>query len=378
MRLTCPNCGAQYEVPDDVIPSGGRDVQCSNCGSTWFQDAAETQLTEKGDPVAPQADGKDITASADAQTAPDPFEEVEPPDLRLDDQPDPDETPPSEVSAPAAEQDDDFPEHDDVTDDLADEERDNAGNDWNLEHDPRWDTPEAPEVQFTEDTPDTDAQNQLADADDDQAEHDDTDDGDDEYGEPLPSASTLPRGLDASITDVLRQEADHESRARLAEENQTLETQTEMGLDAPDDEANRHAIQARARMRRLRGQPEETSPTPAPAARDSRRDLLPDIEEVNSTLRKSGETSRTAELLPVVAPNTRRTRGFRLGFAVALLIAVAALLVYSSHAELSQNYPAAAPYIERFVSGANASRVWIDGQVTQLFLWLDRIASGGV
>ncbi|EEE38721.1 MJ0042 family finger-like domain protein [Rhodobacteraceae bacterium KLH11] len=37
MRLTCPNCGAQYEVPDEVIPEGGRDVQCSNCEETWFQ-----------------------------------------------------------------------------------------------------------------------------------------------------------------------------------------------------------------------------------------------------------------------------------------------------------------------------------------------------
>ncbi len=37
MRLTCPNCSAQYEVPDDVIPAGGRDVQCSNCEHTWFQ-----------------------------------------------------------------------------------------------------------------------------------------------------------------------------------------------------------------------------------------------------------------------------------------------------------------------------------------------------
>ena len=36
MRLVCPNCDAQYEVPDQVIPEGGRDVQCSDCGNTWF------------------------------------------------------------------------------------------------------------------------------------------------------------------------------------------------------------------------------------------------------------------------------------------------------------------------------------------------------
>jgi predicted Zn finger-like uncharacterized protein len=40
MRLICPNCDAQYEVPDNVIPEAGRDVQCSDCGNTWFQGPA--------------------------------------------------------------------------------------------------------------------------------------------------------------------------------------------------------------------------------------------------------------------------------------------------------------------------------------------------
>jgi predicted Zn finger-like uncharacterized protein len=44
MRLTCPNCKAQYEVADSVIPEGGRDVQCSSCGNTWFQYPAEVAL----------------------------------------------------------------------------------------------------------------------------------------------------------------------------------------------------------------------------------------------------------------------------------------------------------------------------------------------
>lgn len=37
MRLTCPNCKAQYEVEESVIPEAGRDVQCSACGHTWYQ-----------------------------------------------------------------------------------------------------------------------------------------------------------------------------------------------------------------------------------------------------------------------------------------------------------------------------------------------------
>ncbi len=36
MRLTCPNCAAQYEIDASLIPRDGREVQCSNCSQTWF------------------------------------------------------------------------------------------------------------------------------------------------------------------------------------------------------------------------------------------------------------------------------------------------------------------------------------------------------
>lgn len=54
MRLICPNCNAQYEVSDDAIPPGGRDVQCSNCQLSWFQ-------TEK--PILP---GRDMLTLSNA------------------------------------------------------------------------------------------------------------------------------------------------------------------------------------------------------------------------------------------------------------------------------------------------------------------------
>lgn len=46
MRLVCPNCGAQYNVADDAIPPGGRDVQCSSCHQTWFQTDHATATAE--------------------------------------------------------------------------------------------------------------------------------------------------------------------------------------------------------------------------------------------------------------------------------------------------------------------------------------------
>ncbi len=87
MRLICPNCVAQYEVDQDVIPPEGRDVQCANCGHNWFQDSVqmfsadtETPLGA-GDPdsdVPPELfndlEGKLSTpfASARANMAPNP------------------------------------------------------------------------------------------------------------------------------------------------------------------------------------------------------------------------------------------------------------------------------------------------------------------
>ncbi len=38
MKLICPKCQAQYEIPDVAIPDTGRDVQCANCNETWFQE----------------------------------------------------------------------------------------------------------------------------------------------------------------------------------------------------------------------------------------------------------------------------------------------------------------------------------------------------
>ena len=84
MRLTCPNCSAQYEVPDEVIPEEGRDVQCSNCEKTWFQpkhpEDAASQLAE---PVVEDAQAEEIEVQPVPEPEPkaetDPTPEPEPP-----------------------------------------------------------------------------------------------------------------------------------------------------------------------------------------------------------------------------------------------------------------------------------------------------------
>lgn len=44
MRLICPECEAQYEIADGLIPPEGRDVECSACGHGWHQPGAPKLL----------------------------------------------------------------------------------------------------------------------------------------------------------------------------------------------------------------------------------------------------------------------------------------------------------------------------------------------
>ncbi len=355
MRLTCPNCGAQYEVPDDVIPAEGRDVQCSNCGDTWFQAHPDALLPEEDAPEEVQT-----TASADdagdTEEATETFDEVEPPDVSFDEDPD---------------------EYTDVD-----------GNDWDLDDD--WqDTPpesapveeaashgaEADEASQTDGTDEHDESPEIPDDEDADEALDDTPSESDNDEPDSPQR----RGLDPSVADVLRQEAEHEANVRAAEERETLETQTELGLGTPGPDVTQRATEARDRMRKLRGLTDE-APAPEPEEispqRDSRRDLLPDIEETNSTLRHSGDMAQPAGADSALPSGADRGRGFRLGFVLVILLAAAAVYVYSSHDKLAASYPQFAPQIEGFVDSANNTRVWLDTKVTGLFLWLNEIAGG--
>lgn len=42
MRLVCPNCAAQYEIDRSLFPAEGTEVQCSACGTVWFEPGSAT------------------------------------------------------------------------------------------------------------------------------------------------------------------------------------------------------------------------------------------------------------------------------------------------------------------------------------------------
>lgn len=70
MRLVCPNCGAQYEVDDRVIPESGRDVQCSACGHAWYQmPAGRDEAAGAEEPVVDEQLLEDETGEAELAEA---------------------------------------------------------------------------------------------------------------------------------------------------------------------------------------------------------------------------------------------------------------------------------------------------------------------
>ncbi len=266
MRLTCPNCGAQYEVPDQVIPIDGRDVQCSNCGTTWFQDHPDNPQP------SPQTAEPEVE---DWETDADEAEYFEDPDNFEDPEPEPPADP--------------------------------------LEDD---------------------------------------DDEEEEYQPAVPER-------DANINDVLREEAEREARLRAQEEASGLESQPDLGLEPPEDDARRRAEEARARMARLRGE-EPAAEDPIPET-ESRRGLLPDIDEINSSLKNTDKAVAPASA-PVVsgARPRRRSGGFSRGIAISLLIALALLLIYSNAPKISAALPQADPALNAYVAVIDNARIWLD------------------
>lgn len=193
--------------------------------------------------------------------------------------------------------------------------------------------------------------------------------------DPGPAAPVQQRhSLDESMLAVLREEAERETQARAREAARAagrgIESQPELGLpEAPSP--------SRLRIRqRPAPDPDDLDPDPATApadvhdappepvtqqARGARRELLPDIEQINSTLDASSAARKGGAQLRVPAAPERRRAGFRLGFLLVLLLAVLAALAYVQAPRIAGSLPAAAPVIEGYVASVDRARIWLDG-----------------
>ena len=310
MRLICPNCGAQYEVQNDVIPESGRDVQCSNCGHTWFQEPAS---------ALEESEFEDVTGPPRDETA----EEAE-------------------ETAQAAEEAEQPPTASDVGKELTAEVMREAGDVLPEESQPEQAATQ--EAHPDEEAPESDrAEEELA-----------------QEGQPeeTPPEATQ---LDEAVLGILREEAEIEIEARMGDAGNDLEIQTDLGLEEGVDDADHRARAVQERTARLRGiEPEE------PDSLHTRSDLLPDIEEINSTLRATSdrqEEGAPAEEPPIV--RARKRRGARLGLALAVLIAAVALLAYVYAPVIIDKLPQSKTYLTAYVDQVNSLRLWIDGLMKQ-------------
>lgn len=289
MRLICPNCGAQYEVPDDVIPDAGRDVQCSNCGDTWFQHHPNHE------PAVADEDGEGES---------------------LDSPPDTQESEPEVEPVVEAEQDSEEAE---------------------------------PEAQPPEPEPQKEG--------------------------PTPSR----RDLDPAIADILRQEAEYEEKERAKESRGGIETQPDLGLAIEGTDERTKQVQAR--MARLRGTPEEDGArneevSTADIDPNSRRNLLPDIEEITSSL--SSDDSH-----PVPAPVSddidtapvRKSGGFMRGFLSGVLIVAVIAAIYLLAPTISAQFPAMEGAMSVYVKIVDAIRVTLNEQIGNLTNWIREMSA---
>ena len=234
MRLVCPSCDAEYEIARMAIPRSGREVECSNCGHSWFQAFTDLRLDEA------------------ALGAPD------------------------ELPASA-----------------------------------------------------------------------------------LPSEPTRP--VDEAVLDVLRQEADREVQARLAEVGRAgLETQTEMPLAPPSGGADHlQALKAAGNM-----PPHLQDPRP-------RRDLLPAIDDVDAALQSASAAQGPAD----AAETLIRTQPSPLvrGLLYVILIGVILLALYVFAPLVAQKVPSLAQTCAEYRAAVDHGVHWGQNHLRDAADWVQAV-----
>lgn len=162
------------------------------------------------------------------------------------------------------------------------------------------------------------------------------------------------RTLDEAVLDVLREEAEREAEARRAE-GSSLETQADLGLDGATTPPSAASLPV-------------PPPSDADAAheadavvtRAARRELLPDIEEINSTLRPATERGDDAAALDAPQVLRQRRGEFRRGFLTSLTLAGLLLVLYLGSGAISARVPALAPALSGYAQAVDGVRVWLD------------------
>ncbi|MDB5659583.1 MAG: thioredoxin [Cypionkella sp.] len=214
------------------------------------------------------------------------------------------------------------------------------------------------------DVPDSDAEPDLSDS-------PPPPETDNEAVAPPPGREPMQRSIDESVLAVLREEAEREVQARKSEaplrETPVIESQPDLGLDSPG-----LAGAAARRLARLKGEPEVASKP------QTRREMLPEIEEINSTLRASSEkrAGGAGVVSQTIGDDAAKRSSFRSGFALVLVLAVIILVTYVMAPKLALQFPAAAGALQVYVASVDAARLWMDSMLKSAISFLHGLAGG--
>lgn len=188
--------------------------------------------------------------------------------------------------------------------------------------------------------------------------------GPDDEDEAPPAGAMPPpiRAIDPSVLEVLREEADRETRARR-QEAAPLEVQGEMGLES----AASGRDEQQARQSRLRAVEER-----ALSASGARRQTLPQAEAITSTLdpRTDKAVAEGSAAPPPAAASG--SEAFRIGFLLAMTLVIVGGLTYLYAPVLAQRFPDLAEPLDSYSRAVDALRRSLDGALRGL---VDRISA---
>ena len=170
------------------------------------------------------------------------------------------------------------------------------------------------------------------------------------------------RKIDPSVADILREEAQREREQRAAE---TFEHQDEFALDTNKPESDPQPKKSGYIDPKLDDLDEMYKDT-ASDAPASRRDLLPDIEEINSTLRRDKKSAGKGEPETQAQKNASGRRGFR----AAIILLLLSVAVYAYADLITSNVPQLAPYLDAYVAQIDQWRAALSDQTSGFLTWL--------
>ena len=184
-------------------------------------------------------------------------------------------------------------------------------------------------------------------------------------GEAPPTTAPQRRAVDPAVASILQEEAALEAAARQADTSGALDSQADLGLDTVAEQARPTRPEPTEPVVETREAANQAAVAATVTAAGSRRELLPDIEEINSSLRSNAERGES----PISEPEeiiAEKRRGFGFGFVITLLIVAFLAALYVLAPELTLAVPDIADPLVTYVEWVDAGRIWVDIKANQL------------